>query len=55
MKFPLRPCCDNILPNVRKDLLGRVLIYCPHCGYSVMGDSMQEAADMWNDDAEVGE
>lgn len=45
----IRSCCDNILPNVRKDLLGRTLIYCPHCGYSVVGATYDEALENWND------
>ena len=46
----LKACCENVPPNVRKDLLGRVLIYCPHCGFSVVGDTMEDAAAIWNDD-----
>lgn len=45
----IRSCCDNVIPNVRKDLLGRFLIYCPHCGFSVIGDSYEEALEIWND------
>lgn len=45
----IRSCCENVLPNVRKDLLGRVLIYCPHCGYSVVGANYDEALENWND------
>ncbi len=45
----IRSCCDNVLPNVRKDLLGRILIYCPHCGYSIMGYSYDDALQKWND------
>lgn len=45
----IRSCCDNVIPNVRKDLLGRFLIYCPHCGFSVIGDSYDEALEIWND------
>ena len=45
----IRSCCENVLPNVRKDLLGRILIYCPHCGYSVVGATYDEALENWND------
>lgn len=45
----IRECCDNVLPNIRKDLLGRILIYCPHCGYSIMGYSYDDALQKWND------
>ena len=45
----IRSCCDNVIPNVRKDLLGRILIYCPHCGYSIMGYSYDDALQKWND------
>lgn len=45
----IRSCCDNVLPNIRKDLLGRILIYCPHCGYSIMGYSYDDALQKWND------
>ncbi len=45
----IRSCCDHVLPNVRKDLLGRYLIYCPHCGYSVIGATYEEALGFWND------
>ena len=37
--FVIRSCCDNVFPKIRKDLFCRYLIYCPHCGYSVIGDS----------------
>ena len=45
----IRECCENVPPNVRKDLLGRFLIYCPHCGYSMIGDTFEDALDKWND------
>ena len=47
--FVIRSCCDNVFPKVRKDLFCRYLIYCPHCGYSVIGDSYDEALEKWND------
>ena len=45
----VRYCCDNVIPRSRKDLLGRYLIYCPHCGFSVVGYSFDEALEKWND------
>lgn len=45
----IRECCENVLPNVRKDLLGRFLIYCPHCGYSMIGDTFEDVLNKWND------
>lgn len=45
----IRDCCDNVSPVIRMDLLGRYLIYCPRCGYSIIGHTFDDVLQKWND------
>ena len=45
----IRDCCD-VHPNIDKFIDGSgISIWCPICGYTVKGDTVDDALQQWND------
>lgn len=45
----MRICCDPVPPKISQKLGGGFMIYCPICGITVYGPSLEEAKELWND------
>lgn len=45
----IRDCCD-VHPNIDKFIDGSgISVWCPICGYTVKGDTVDDALQQWND------
>lgn len=45
----IRSCCENNLPTVRKTIDGRYMVFCSHCGLTTVGETVEDALNIWND------